>query len=63
MIFLVSLFLGFVLGLSFAIAIVKIAGYDWRLILHRFHIAMVYRRHREEIDTEVEEWTSGLELS
>jgi len=52
---LAGLFVGFILGLSFAIWIVTLAGYDWRQVLHRFHIEMVYRRHRKEIDAEIGE--------
>lgn len=51
---LAGLLIGFVLGLSFAIWIVRTAGYDWQLILHRFHIEMVYRANREEIDEEID---------
>lgn len=52
---LVGLFVGFILGLVFTIWIVRVADYDWQQILHRFHIEVVYRRHREEIDAEVRE--------
>lgn len=56
---LAGLLVGFVLGLAFAIWIVRVADYDWQKILHRFHVEMVYRRHRAEIDEEVE----GLEAT
>jgi hypothetical protein len=47
--------IGCVLGLAFAIAIVTVAGYDWRLILHRWHIEMVGQRYRDKIAAEIEE--------
>ncbi len=50
---LVGLVIGFVFGLTCAIAIVTVAGHDWRGILHDWGIELVYRRHREEIDEEI----------
>jgi len=52
---LAGLLVGFIFGLAFAIWIVRIAGYDWGQILHRWHIEMVYRRHKAEIDEEVKQ--------
>jgi hypothetical protein len=43
-----SLAIGCILGLAFAIWIVKTAGYNWRQILHRCHIELLARRYRGE---------------
>lgn len=51
---LIGSLIGFLLGLAFAIWLVTVAGYGWRQVMHRWRIELVYRRHKAEIDTEVE---------
>jgi hypothetical protein len=50
---------GFVLGLAFAIWLTQTAGYTWAEIMHRWRVAIAYRRYRMEIDREIEDLTSG----
>lgn len=47
---LIGLCLGFLLGLTFAIWLVQIAGYNWGLILHRWHIEIVARHYKDELE-------------
>jgi hypothetical protein len=56
---LIGLLLGFLIGLAVAIGIAAAGGYDWQQIMHDWHIALVYRRHKAEIDQELEELRSG----
>jgi hypothetical protein len=51
--FVVGLLIGSVLGLAFAIWITQTAGYTWAEIMHRWRVAMAYRRYKEEIDREL----------
>lgn len=56
MIFLLVLMfvLGFLAGLTFAVWLVTFAGYEWAEVMRRWHLALVYWRHKEEIDAELE---------
>jgi hypothetical protein len=53
--FVAGVLIGLILGLAFAIAIVQAAGYDWSEVMHRWHIAIVYHRYKDEIDQELDE--------
>ena len=52
--FVIGLVVGYILGLAFTIWLVTAAGYDWQQILHRWYVALVYWRHKAEIDEGVD---------
>ena len=48
--------LGFLAGLSCAIALVKAAGVDWREVMTLWRWRLIYRKHQAEIGLVIKRW-------